>query len=248
MKVKYILNKIKSLILKKDLTLSKNKSMEHNLHSSTLKFLKNLTNNNDRIWFNNNKDLYLSAQDNFVNVVDDILQKLAFFDATMERLEGKNTTFRIYRDIRFSKDKTPYKTHLSASLGRKGGKTLNYSGYYIHLEPGKSFVAGGVYQTESANLKMIREKISDLSTKFLEIVNAKPFKDNLQWHGEQLKRVPQGFDKDNPMADYLRYKQLIVSYSLKDEQVLSDHFVDDVAKICKIIYPLNQFLASALED
>ena len=216
------------------------------VHPETLHFLSQLEINNNRDWFNDNKNLYLQAKDNVETVVNEIISGVSEFDDSMERLEAKNCIFRIYKDTRFSKDKTPYKTNIGASLVEKGPKTLNHAGYYVHLEPGKSFLAGGVYMTEPKNLKAIREKISSEGETFLKILNTKSFKDNLELQGEKLMRVPQGFDKEDPMGDYLKFKQLTVFHPLSDDDVLDGNFVKNTVNVFKEIYPFNQFLNAAI--
>lgn len=220
--------------------------MKHKIEKTTLDFLSLLGSNNNREWFNENKNLYLNAKENFENVVDEIISGISEFDKSVEKLEAKNCIFRIYKDTRFSKDKTPYKTNLGASLAEKGTKTLSNAGYYIHLESGKSFVAGGVYITESKNLKLIREKISSESNAFLKILNKKSFKENLELRGEKLMKVPQGFDKEHPMADYLKYKQFTVFHHISDKDLLDKDYVKNIIKIFKEIYPFNQFLNEAI--
>lgn len=128
----------------------------------------------------------------------------------------------------------------------KGPKTLNHAGYYIHIEPGKSFLAGGVYMTEPKNLKAIREKISSDGEDFLKIINKKSFRDNLELRGDKLVKIPQGFDKDNPMGDYLKFKQFTVFHSLSDADVVSENFANHTVKIFKEIYPFNLFLNEAI--
>lgn len=220
--------------------------MKNIINPETLNFLSTLEINNNREWFNENKQLYLQAKENVENVVNEIISGVSEFDESVERLEAKNCIFRIYKDTRFSKDKTPYKTNIGASLVEKGPKTLNHAGYYVHLEPGKSFLAGGVYMTESKNLKAIRERISSEGDNFLKILNKKSFKDNLELRGDRLVKVPQGFDKENPMGDYLKFKQFTVFHSLSDEDVLNKDFVKNTVKIFKEIYPFNQFLNDAI--
>lgn len=220
--------------------------MENQIKTTTLNFLSKLEINNNRDWFNENKNLYVEAQQNFITVVDDIIHGISAFDDSVEKLEAKSCVFRIYKDTRFSKDKTPYKTNMGASLAEKGTKTLSHAGYYIHLQPGESFLAGGVYMTETVNLKLIRQKISDESEEFLNILNRKNFKKNLELRGDRLVKVPQGFDKEDPMADYLKYKQFTVFHQLTDEEVLDKKFVEKAVKIFKEIYPFNQFLNEAL--
>lgn len=217
-----------------------------NIEKDTLNFLSELERNNNRDWFNDNKHLYLKAKDNMENVVNQIISGVSDFDKSVERLEAKNCIFRIYKDTRFSKDKTPYKTNIGASLVEKGPKTLNHASYYIHIEPGKSFLAGGVYMTEPKNLKVIREKISAEGEDFLKILNKKSFRDNLELRGDKLVKVPQGFDKDNPMGDYLKFKQFTVFHSLSDEDVVNENFIYRTVKIFKEIYPFNLFLNEAI--
>lgn len=220
--------------------------MPATVNKETLSFLSTLEINNNREWFNENKQLYLDAKANVENVVNDIISEVAEFDTSVERLEARNCIFRIYKDTRFSKDKTPYKTNLGASLVEKGPKTLNHAGYYIHFEPGKSFLAGGVYMTEPKNLKAIREAISSDGDAFLKILNKKSFKDVLELQGTKLVKVPQGFDKEDPMGDYLKFKQFTVFHPLSDADVLDKNFVKNTVKILKEIYPFNSFLNEAI--
>ena len=220
--------------------------MRATVNKETLNFLSTLEINNNREWFNKSKQMYLDAKANVENVVNKIISEVAEFDQSVERLEAKNCIFRIYKDTRFSKDKTPYKNNLGASLVEKGPKTLNHAGYYIHLEPGKSFLAGGVYMTEPKNLKAIRTAISSESEKFLKILNKKSFKDILELQGTKLVKVPQGFDKEDPMGDYLKFKQFTVFHPLSDADVLDQDFVMNTVKVLKEIYPFNRFLNEAI--
>ena len=228
------------------LHLSKIGVMSLSINPETIKFLSALEINNNRDWFNENKNLYLAAKENFEQVVDKIISDVAEFDKSVEKLEAKNCVFRIYKDTRFSKDKTPYKTNMGASLVDKGPKTLNHAGYYIHIEPGKSFLAGGVYITEPKNLKAIREKIATESDDFLRIINKKTFRDNLELRGDKLVKIPQGFDKENPMGDYLKYKQFTVFHEISDEILLSKNYIKKVVTIFREMQPFNQFLNEAI--
>lgn len=218
------------------------------LQKETIDFLTNLAKNNNREWFNNNKSVYLVAKLDFENLVDNIIDKVKNFDPSVERLEAKHCVFRIYKDTRFSKDKTPYKTNMGASLVEKGSKTLNNAGYYIHLEPGKSFVAGGIYRTETRNLNAIRTQISKDSQGFLSIIEKTSFKAKLELKGEKLVRIPQGFDKTNPMEDYLKFKQFTVFCPISDEELLRDDIAEKISSIFEEIYPFNRFLNEAIED
>ncbi len=216
------------------------------IEKETLNFLSALAINNNREWFNENKPLYLKAKENVEIVVNEVIAGVAQFDQSIERLEAKNCMFRIYKDTRFSKDKTPYKTNIGASLVEKGPKTLNHAGYYIHIQPGQSFLAGGVYMTEPQNLKAIRSAISQNKDTFLKILNKKTFRDHLELRGDRLVKVSQGFDKNDPMADYLKFKQFTVFHPLSDAEVLDGGFVAHCINICKEIYPFNQFLNDAM--
>ncbi len=216
------------------------------IDKSTLKFLEDLKNNNNRDWFNDHKTNFLDAQKKFIDFIDHIIVETSQFDESIEKLEAKNCIFRIYKDIRFSKDKTPYKSNMGASLKSKGTKTLSNPGYYIHLEPGKSFIGGGVYMTEPQNLKAIRQKISDNPDDFFKIINHKNFKSILKLEGDKLVRVPQGFDKDDPMAEFLKYKQFTYLRNITDDELLSENAVDIIVNTFKEIYPFNQFLDEAI--
>lgn len=216
--------------------------MSNSLEKSTLKFLKDLSKNNNREWFAENKNLYNEANEDVADFVEKLIEELAKFDEEIEKLDAKKSLFRIYRDVRFSKDKSPYKTNFGAGLGM--GKGNKISGYYLHIEPGKSFLAGGVYQPESSVLKEIRKEISMSSDEFLEIINDKNFKKHFKELSQESKlvKVPNGFEKDDKMAEFLKLKNFIVIYNLKDEELLDPKAVQNFAKIYQTIKPLNDFL------
>ncbi len=214
------------------------------MKSSTLSFLKNLTKNNNRDWFNENKNLYTESQQDVLEFVEALIEEIGKFDEEILKADAKKSLFRIYRDTRFSKDKTPYKTNFGSALGM--GKGNQNGGYYLHIEPNKSFLAGGVYQPGSSVLKEIRKEISMNGEEFLEIVNNKDFK---KYFGElsqesKLVKVPQGFEKDDKMAEFLKLKNFVVMYPLKDGELLAKDAVKNFAKIYKAIKPLNDFLTA----
>ena len=212
------------------------------MQSTTLQFLRNLEKNNNRDWFNENKTLYQEAQQDVISFVEKLIEEMADFDEEMGKLEAKKSVFRIYRDTRFSKDKTPYKTNFGAGLGM--GKGNNISGYYLHIEPGKSFLAGGVYKPEPSVLKTIRQEISAFGDEFLEILERDEFRNYFRGLSveDKLKKVPQGFEKDDKMAEYLKLKHFIVTHPISDEQLLSENAVKEFTKIFKAMKPLNDFL------
>ena len=212
------------------------------MQPTTLQFLKNLTKNNNRDWFNENKTKYQEAQQDVVSLVENLIAEMSAFDEEIGKLDAKKSLFRIYRDTRFSKDKSPYKTNFGASLGmRKGSKT---SGYYLHIEPGKSFLAGGVYMPESSVLKEIRKEISAFGEEFLAIVEKDEFRNYFRGLSveDKLKKVPQGFEKDDKMAEFLKLKHYIVTHPVSDEQLLNENAAKEFAKIYKAMKPLNDFL------
>lgn len=209
---------------------------------STLQFLRNLEKNNNREWFNDNKTLYQEAQQDVISFVEKLMEEMADFDEEIGKLEAKKSVFRIYRDTRFSKDKTPYKTNFGAGLGM--GKGNKISGYYLHIEPGKSFLAGGVYKPEPSVLKTIRQEISAFGDEFKAILEQDEFRNYFRGLSveDKLKKVPQGFEKDDKMAEYLKLKHFIVTHPISDEQLLSENAVKEFTKIFKAMKPLNDFL------
>ena len=212
------------------------------MQSSTLQFLRNLEKNNNREWFNENKTLYQEAQQDVISFVEKLIEEMADFDEEMGKLEAKKSVFRIYRDTRFSKDKTPYKTNFGAGLGM--GKGSNISGYDLHIELGKSFLAGGVYKPEPSVLKTIRQEISAFGDEFKAILEQDEFRNYFRGLSveDKLKKVPQGFEKDDKMAEYLKLKHFIVTHPVSDEQLLSENAVKEFTKIFKAMKPLNDFL------
>lgn len=218
---------------------------------STISFLKSLKKNNHKPWFDNNRDKYLIAKNNFEEFITELLHKMTLYDNDMKELTVKDCCFRINRDIRFSKNKTPYKISLSASFN-KGGKKSIYAGYYLHLQPeGKSFAGGGLWNPEAAELKKIRQEIDYCLPEFKKIIHATAFKKN---YGElerdenhMLKKVPKGYDKDNAAADFLKMKSFVATRNMSEEVVLSTGFSDEIIRSFKALQPLVHFLNRAFE-
>ncbi|MCQ4034412.1 DUF2461 domain-containing protein [Kaistella montana] len=218
--------------------------MSPKIDASTLNFLKNLSKNNNREWFTENKNLYITAQQNVVNVVEDLIEKIGEVDEEILKIDAKKSLFRIYRDVRFSKDKSPYKTNFGAGLGM--GKGNRISGYYLHIEPGKSFLAGGVYQPDASVLKEIRKEISMNAKEFMEILEQDDFRNNFRGLSVEgkLQRVPNGFEKDDPMAEFLKLKNFIVVHPISNEDLINENVTKNIAKIYKSMKPLNDFLSA----
>lgn len=218
--------------------------MSSKIEASTLHFLKNLSKNNNREWFTENKDQYIAAQQNVLNMVENLIEKIGAFDEEIMKIDAKKSLYRIYRDVRFSKDKSPYKTNFGAGLGM--GKGNKISGYYLHIEPGKSFLAGGVYQPETSVLKEIRKEISMNAKEFQEILQQDDFRNNFRGLSVEgkLQRVPNGFDKDDPMAEFLKLKNLIVVHPISDDALMQENATKNMAKIFQSMKPLNDFLSA----
>lgn len=212
-----------------------------NIQKKTLDFLRDLAINNNRDWFAENKHRYLSAQQNVLDFVQDLIENIGEFDEKIARMDAKRSLFRIYRDVRFSLDKSPYKTNFGAGLGM--GKGSNITGYYLHIEPGKSFLAAGAYHPQPADLKKIRTEISENAEIFRSIINSEDFIKNFKKldEEEKLKKVPQGFDKDDKMAEFIKLKNFIAVKNLTDAEILSQP-AEEISKIYKSAKPLNDFL------
>ena len=213
-----------------------------------LKFLKDLARHNDREWFEKNRPRYLEAKQEFEGVVETVLKELVKFDPKLEGLEARKLPFRIFRDVRFSKDKRPYKIHMGAGFS-PNGKLVQEPGYYLHLQPGdKSFVAGGIYEPDAANLSKIRQEIDYNAGGLKNILTAKPFR---KWFDgfddyDRLKTSPKGYPKDHPHIEWLKHKSFIVSVALTDKQVTDRSFVRTVSNACRNIKPLNDYIRDAI--
>jgi uncharacterized protein (TIGR02453 family) len=212
-----------------------------------LKFLKDLNKHNDRTWFEKNKPKYLEAKQLFEDFIGEALKEFTKFDTKLGGLEAKKLPFRIYRDVRFSKDKRPYKTNMGAGFS-PNGKLVQEPGYYIHIEPGnKSFVAGGIYMPDAPNLAKIRQEIDYNSKDLLKIMNAAAFKKTFNGFDEfdKLKTMPKGYPKDHPQIELLKLKSIIVSHPYTDKEVMDKKFVKTVASHAKAIKPLVDFIRHA---
>ncbi len=212
------------------------------------KFLRAIAKNNNREWFEKNKSTYLESKENFEEFLRNLLLELAKFDKGLMGLNPKKLAFRIYRDVRFSKDKRPYKVNMGAGFS-PGGKMIQEPGYYIHIEPGnKSFIAGGFYMPDATNIAKIRQEIDYSFKKFEKILKEKKFK---TWFKElsdfdKLKTAPKGYPKDHPHIDLLRHKSFIVTHYFTDKEVMDKKFLKKVVEGCKTLKPLNDFLNEAI--
>lgn len=218
------------------------------IQPSTLEFLNLLKKNNKREWFEKNRLKYESALDDVHSFLAKLIEASSVFDTSLSGLTPKNTLMRIYRDVRFSKNKEPYKNNFGASLS-KGGKKMAFAGYYLHLEPGKSFIAGGMHMPEPDKLFKVRQEISYNTKEFKKIIENKSFKKyfHQMWDGDKLKTAPKGFPKDHPEIELLKFKSYMVTHDFNDKQVLDKNFLKSCLAVFKEIKPLNDFLNRALD-
>jgi uncharacterized protein (TIGR02453 family) len=215
---------------------------------TTFKFLKQLAKNNSKEWFDENRKVYETSKAEFEQIVKSVIEKSAQFDKELAGLEPKKCLFRINRDIRFSKDKSPYKLNMGASIN-PGGKKEMGAGYYIHIQPGKSFLAGGCYMPPPEVLAKIRQEIDYNTKEFKKILAAKDFKTyfkDLSDEEDKLKTAPKGYAKDHPELSLLQHKHFIVVHNLKDEQIMDKNFPTYAAKVFKATHPLNLFLRGCM--
>jgi uncharacterized protein (TIGR02453 family) len=212
-----------------------------------LEFLTELKQNNNREWFMENKSRYESSRSMIIQFLDQkLIPGLASFDPSVQNITGKQCLFRIYRDIRFSKDKTPYKTNFGASIGLAGRK-LQTAGYYFHIEPGNSFIGGGIYHPTSDELKALRKEVYYSIDKLNKIRSNPDFKKVFgDITGDKLQRVPLGYPKDFPYPELLKFKDYLVIRSVSDEELLKPDLDQYLLHIFKLQKPFNDFLNEAL--
>ena len=218
------------------------------LAKKTVDFLKKLENNNDRDWFTANKGLFLDANDNIIALTDELLGFISRFDAAVIGLDPKSCVFRIYRDVRFSKDKSPYKTNLGAAIS-PGGRKGNLPGYYFHIQPKMFFAAVGKHMPDAAELLKIRTAISKDPKTFFKVIEAKKFRDRFgEINGDRLMRPPKGFAADDPTIEYLKLKSFTVSQEFTEKEALGKDYTARLAKSFEDAYPLIEFLRNALKS
>jgi uncharacterized protein (TIGR02453 family) len=221
------------------------------LQPATIKFLKDLKKNNDKSWFDANRKLYDSAKNDFANLIDTVLKKFGKKEQTIASLQVKDCTFRINRDVRFSKDKSPYKTNMGASINA-GGKKSIFAGYYFHCEPGNSFVGGGLWMPMPEELKKVRQEIDYCFDEFQKIINNKKFK---SVYGElykgddiRLSRPPKGYEENNPAIEFIKLKSFLAMQKLNDKELTDKDLVNKITTAFETLQPLVQFINRALKN
>lgn len=221
------------------------------LEPQTLKFLTGLLKNNNKPWFDAHRPQYEAARIDFANFMQLVIDELQKSDTTITGLTGRDCMFRINRDIRFSKDKTPYKAHFGASV-KRGGKKSPFAGYYFHLEPGgKSFIGGGLWMPESPTLRKVRQEIDYNWDEFKNIISAKEFKatykDVYKGADQSLSTMPKGYEKDNPAIDYLKLKSFIGETTIPDEELMKATLHKKTIAGFKALQPFLNFINRTIE-
>jgi uncharacterized protein (TIGR02453 family) len=216
----------------------------YTIKKETLDFLKTLSKHNDRDWFNAHKDKYIQAHENMIGFADGLIAEMNKHDK-LETVDGKKSLFRIYRDIRFSKDKTPYSCRFSGGFKRASKKLRG--GYYFHIEPGNSFQAGGFWGPEPDDLKRIRQDIDMCYKDWKKLLADKTLVKTFGGIvGEQVSSAPKGYSKEHPGIDILRYKQYILKRKFTDKEVLAPGFMKNVNDGFKKMRPFLNYMSEVL--
>lgn len=208
-------------------------------------FLSDLKTHNSKEWFDANRKDYQLLRDEFLIFISDVLIDLGKFDDRFSAMNASKCIFRINRDIRFSKNKDPYKTNFGMNLNLSGSKEF-FCGLYLHLEPENTFFAGGTYLPPPAILQSIRQEIDYNPTEFKKIVESKKFLSVFEGiTGDSLSRPPKGYDVDNEMINYIKLKSFIAEKKFSTLDITSNQLKDMVVEYTKLIMPLNNFLLTA---
>ncbi|MFW6019338.1 MAG: DUF2461 domain-containing protein [Bacteroidales bacterium] len=212
-------------------------------------FLKQLQENNNREWYHQHKQMYREAKAAVESFLDYLIPELVTLEPALRGLTPQTTMFRIFRDIRFSKDKTPYKTNFGAVIA-PGGRKSPYSGLYLHVEPGKCMAGGGIYKPQKEVLDAVRQELYYNGESFRKIIDEPQFRNwfgEINSMGDKLKRMPKGYEANSHNADLLKLKTITVMYPLKDEVLLSDKAAEEIIETYKILKPFNHFLNEAID-
>ncbi len=213
----------------------------------TIDFLKELKDNNHKEWFDENRKTYEVCRKNFLELTQTLIDGIAQFDAELTGVDAKKCVFRINRDIRFSKDKTPYKTNFGALMGAEGKKTEG-TGFYVHIAPDHNFVGGGIYKPPTDKLAAIRQEIDYNPDALSNLINSKDFKETFgEIQGEKLQTAPKGYAKDHPHIDLLRFKSFYVLKEFSDKELNAEGFVETALETYKKASKFNEYLKVALD-
>ncbi|MFY8021140.1 MAG: DUF2461 domain-containing protein [Bacteroidia bacterium] len=211
-------------------------------------FLNKLKEHNTKEWFDAHKTEYQLLRSEFIDFTSIVLENLSRIDDRFSQMQASKCIFRINRDIRFSKNKDPYKTNFGMNLNLTGRKE-EFCGFYLHLEPGNSFFAGGIYLPPSSSLQAIRQEIDYNQTEFLEIVESSDFQSNFgSLVGDKLTRPPKGYDINNPMIEYLKLKSFIAERRFNDKELDKEFLLKEILESVKVLMPLNEFILRSISS
>ena len=215
-----------------------------------INFLKELNENNNREWFAQNKSRYEKVKPKFDEISRLLISQISIFDNDIKNVDVKDCVFRIYRDIRFSTDKTPYKTHFGVYIASAGGRKSQRGGYYLHLDPAGSFIAVGVWCPPPNILKALRQSVCDNIDELDEIRSETGFNTYFKtfFEEDKLKNVPAGFPRDFPDAELLKLKHYMVDHKLNDDILNAPNLVSRLGEIARAGYPLNKFLNYTVDE
>ncbi len=217
------------------------------IEKSTLQFLTDLKKNNTKEWFDANRKRYESAKEDVQNITAQLIKEIGVHDEDIAQLQVKECTFRINRDVRFSKNKAPYKSNISAIFS-KGGKKADTAGFYVHIEPGGAFVAAGYWNPEAKKLASVRQEIDYNLDEWKKILSSKKFKQHFTEglsKEDALQRPPKGYDEENPAIEFLKLKSFIVSKKITDAELLDKNYTKNIVSIFTAVKPMLDFLNTA---
>ena len=219
---------------------------------TSIAFLRELIANNHKEWFDANRGYYQEAKNEFDRFIDRLIDEVRLFDSTIGAVTAKDCTYRIYRDVRFSNDKTPYKNHFGAYIA-PGGRKSPLGGYYFHVEPTNagyldhSMWAGGIYSPDAPTLKAIRTDIYEHPEEYKAMIQSREFVDTFEWFdGNMLSTAPKGFPKDFPDMDLIRRKDFTFYRHVDDQLLCSDRLLKESARVFKLMLPFNRFMNRAI--
>jgi uncharacterized protein (TIGR02453 family) len=221
------------------------------LQQATINFLKDLKKNNNKAWFDKNRQVYEAAKADFAGFIQKVIDQHSQKDPSIKNLVAKDCLFRINRDVRFSKDKSPYKSNFGASINKSGRKAEHSAGYYFQVQPDRNFAGGGIWMPEPIELKKIRQEIDYNFADFKKIIGAKKFKTvygDLDRSTEfLLSRVPKGYEADNPAAAYLKLKSFVAISFLSNADLTSKDLEKKTVAAFEALRPLISFINHSLE-
>ncbi|MBS1732364.1 MAG: DUF2461 domain-containing protein [Bacteroidetes bacterium] len=219
------------------------------IQPSVLKFLKDLSRNNNKPWFDAHRKEYENAKTAFHDSLTKVIKGIAGFDKPIGLLQAKDCTFRINRDVRFSKNKDPYKNNMGGYFN-KDGKKGRGAGYYMHVQPGESFIAGGIWMPEPDVLAKIRQEIDYNFDEWKKITGTASFRNNFPKafeSGEKLSRPPKGYEPDNPAIHFIKMKSYVITRSFSDKEITSAGFEQEVVKTFKVMKPVIDFINRSID-